>query len=62
MRKKKARGARREGEFPSSHRPPPRAFFFFDYCSFYWDVQGVSAEEKGYDPKHASLKDRGSIN
>ena len=47
-KKKRARGARWEGErekrgfrlppFPPSHRPR-RAFYFFDYCYFYRDTQ-----------------------
>ena len=42
--------------FPSS----PARIFSFDYCSFYWVIQGGSAEERGCNPKHASLKERGS--
>ena len=32
------RGKREERPLPSSHRTP-RAFYFFDYCYFYWDTQ-----------------------
>ena len=42
--KESARGTMRRGKreeklppFPSSHRSP-RAFYFFDYCYFYWDA------------------------
>ena len=36
--------------FPSSHHPP-RTFYFYDYCYFYWDTQRKPLRRRAREPQ-----------